>query len=470
MLYFATELILVFLSLLSLVETSDICHKPNWNNNNANGKRLPEFPIKIFEKIGPQSCYRECQAHGNCFSVNWDRNQFTCQLIDKKKNQLKPLIDDVNFVYMEMTDTVGAGGKLCGDVICNNYSTCIRISSEKMTCIETDCAEHYPVLKNGVVLERTFSPISATYGCSPGFTSVGSGNRITCRPGGKWSALSYRCEPPVNGVWGSWYGWGSCSVTCGGGTKHRTRSCDNPLPMYGGSSCSGSSVVSTTCITIGCPVNGVWGSWYGWGSCSATCGGGAKHRTRSCDNPLPMYGGSSCSGSSVVSTTCNTIGCPVNGGWGFWGEWGNCQRTTTCGGGVRIRIRLCDNPRPMYGGSSCIGTSEIFTTCNTDRCSGNIFLANSNVHNKGIVYVYRNGYWGTVCDDNFDMEDAHVVCKSLGFIRATAVHPSATLGEGSGLILMDDVNCAGTEGSIFDCSYITNHNCGHHEDVGVTCQ
>ena len=54
--------------------------------------------------------------------------------------------------------------------------------------------------------------------------------------------------------------------------------------------------------------------------------------------------------------------------------------------------------------------------------------------------------------------------------RATAVHPSATLGEGSGLILMDDVNCAGTEGSIFDCSYITNHNCGHHEDVGVTCQ
>ena len=54
--------------------------------------------------------------------------------------------------------------------------------------------------------------------------------------------------------------------------------------------------------------------------------------------------------------------------------------------------------------------------------------------------------------------------------RATAVHPSTTLGEGSGLILMDDVNCTGTEGSIFDCSYITNHNCGHSEDVGVTCQ
>ena len=38
---------------------------------------------------------------------------------------------------------VGAGGKLCGDVICNNYSTCISISSEKMTCIETGNL-HFP--------------------------------------------------------------------------------------------------------------------------------------------------------------------------------------------------------------------------------------------------------------------------------------------------------------------------------------
>ena len=54
--------------------------------------------------------------------------------------------------------------------------------------------------------------------------------------------------------------------------------------------------------------------------------------------------------------------------------------------------------------------------------------------------------------------------------RATTVHSNAALGQGSGLILMDDVNCVGTERSIFHCSYITNHDCGHHEDVGVTCE
>ena len=105
MLFYATEVLLVFLSLLTFIETSDICHKPNWNNN-VNGKKLSEFPIKIFENVGPQSCFRECQAHGNCFSANYDRKQLTCQLLNKKKNQPKPLTDDENFVYMEMTDTV----------------------------------------------------------------------------------------------------------------------------------------------------------------------------------------------------------------------------------------------------------------------------------------------------------------------------------------------------------------------------
>ena len=44
------------------------------------------------------------------------------------------------------------------------------------------------------------------------------------------------------------------------------------------------------------------------------------------------------------------------------------------------------------------------------------------------------------------------------------------LGTGSGGILMDDVRCSGYEESLFNCNYTADHNCGHHEDVGVICE
>ena len=48
----------------------------------------------------------------------------------------------------------------------------------------------------------------------------------------------------------------------------------------------------------------------------------------------------------------------------------------------------------------------------------------------------------------------------------------AYIGEGSGPIFMDDVNCAGTELRLADCSHngINVHNCYHIEDAGVACQ
>ena len=49
----------------------------------------------------------------------------------------------------------------------------------------------------------------------------------------------------------------------------------------------------------------------------------------------------------------------------------------------------------------------------------------------------------------------------------------ANFGEGSGLVLLDDVDCDGSEKGLISCSTgspIGQHNCNHGKDAGVSCQ
>lgn len=41
----------------------------------------------------------------------------------------------------------------------------------------------------------------------------------------------------INGHWGHWSSWSVCSLSCGGGTRVRTRFCNNPLPSDLGRAC-----------------------------------------------------------------------------------------------------------------------------------------------------------------------------------------------------------------------------------------
>ncbi|EDL93030.1 a disintegrin-like and metallopeptidase (reprolysin type) with thrombospondin type 1 motif, 14 (predicted) [Rattus norvegicus] len=56
--------------------------------------------------------------------------------------------------------------------------------------------------------------------------------------------------------------------------------------------------------------DGGWSSWTNFGSCSRSCGGGVRSRSRSCDNPPPAYGGRLCSGPMFEYQICNSEDCP----------------------------------------------------------------------------------------------------------------------------------------------------------------
>ena len=89
----------------------------------------------------------------------------------------------------------------------------------------------------------------------------------------------------------------------------------------------------------------------------------------------------------------------------------------------------------------------------------------------GRLEVFK-GKWGTVCDDNFDNDDALAVCKMFTSATHGQKFDSAKYGRGTGPILLDNVECSGSESSIFDCSHrgVGVSDCHHGEDVSIYCR
>ncbi|XP_034419522.1 lysyl oxidase homolog 3B [Cyclopterus lumpus] len=93
-------------------------------------------------------------------------------------------------------------------------------------------------------------------------------------------------------------------------------------------------------------------------------------------------------------------------------------------------------------------------------------------HNEGRVELFHKGEWGTICDDDFSLHNANVLCRQLGFVSATGWTHSAKYGKGQGKIWLDNVLCNGGEKSIELCKSRGwgNSDCTHDEDAGVVCK
>ncbi len=77
--------------------------------------------------------------------------------------------------------------------------------------------------------------------------------------------------------------------------------------------------------------------------------------------------------------------------------------------------------------------------------------------------VFYGGRWTTVCDNSWDINDAHVVCKQLKYTKATSATTGASFGQGYGPVHMENVRCWGNERDVRDCY----NQCG--EAAWVNC-
>ncbi|MEQ2178985.1 hypothetical protein GOODEAATRI_019821 [Goodea atripinnis] len=277
---------------------------------------------------------------------------------------------------------------LCGEGVKQKSRTCHGIGEceNPLAKLQTDVCNGTCCNDNGWGLWNPWTPCSVTCG--------GRGTRLRQRvctsPPECHSACSGPAEEkescdasnmcPVHGSWSSWAVWSQCSSSCINDQNSNTnvpsrvqqRTCSDPAPSTDtappGNNCPGDAVKRQDCTELpNCPVDGNWGNWLPPGPCSVSCGEGLQLSLRRCDNPSPKYGGKLCEGPSTQSSVCKSP-CPVHGFWSGWSNWGDCSSSCLLPNrsSVRTRHRSCSNPAPSLNppGNGCQGDDSQYENCN----------------------------------------------------------------------------------------------------------
>ena len=119
---------------------------------------------------------------------------------------------------------------------------------------------------------------------------------------------------------------------------------------------------------------------------------------------------------------------------------------------------------------------------------GEVRILDGNAVNEGRLEVCADKpddgegpVWGTVCDDYWTTDDAHVACRQLGYTHAQSgayALLKSHFGPGTGPILLDDMLCNGNEPNLLACptasgqlarDVVGKHNCKTSETVGIRC-
>ncbi|XP_068828902.1 LOW QUALITY PROTEIN: SCO-spondin-like [Capricornis sumatraensis] len=156
----------------------------------------------------------------------------------------------------------------------------------------------------------------------PGSAVLRPCENCSCVSGLITNCTSWPCEEGQP-TWSPWTPWSECSASCGPARRHRHRFCTGP-PSVAPSSmapppllasvpplCPGLEAEEEPCLLPECDRAGGWGPWGPWSSCSRSCGGGLRSRSRACDQPPPQGLGDYCEGPRAQGAACQALPCPV---------------------------------------------------------------------------------------------------------------------------------------------------------------
>ncbi|XP_055345426.1 lysyl oxidase homolog 4-like [Paramacrobiotus metropolitanus] len=104
---------------------------------------------------------------------------------------------------------------------------------------------------------------------------------------------------------------------------------------------------------------------------------------------------------------------------------------------------------------------------------GEVRLVGGTTEFEGNVQVYHDRRWGYVCDDGWDLRDATVLCRQLGFPRSDFATTASRFGLTHGHIWLSNVQCWGYERNLTSCrsdGWGSGEECDTSEAAGVICK
>ncbi|XP_049893324.1 scavenger receptor cysteine-rich type 1 protein M160-like [Epinephelus moara] len=216
------------------------------------------------------------------------------------------------------------------------------------------------------------------------------------------------------------------------------------------------------------------------GSERDTCSPG-KAVGLTCSEPVRLVGGDSrCGGTLEVKHQGDWR--PVGKNSINWSldEAAVACRELDCGSAVSAGLREESSRRPVWEiNSNCVLSGFSLRECVESSssssmadltCLDSVRLVNGISLCSGRLEVRSNQWWSSVCEADFDQQDAEVVCRELGCEPPSALQ-GLFYGEVEAPMWTKGFQCEGNEAALLDCrsSGSERDTCSPGKAVGLTC-